>query len=162
PISPTTVSSCRRSASIASRRRTSASITSCGISCTWRSERTMSSSPGAAEFALSCPVPFSDTDRILLGHGSGAHLTADLIGRCFLPAFRNPHLERLDDQATVEAGGARLAFTTDSYVVTPLFFPGGDIGHLAVNGTVNDLAMAGARPLYLSAAFILEEGFPLT
>jgi hydrogenase expression/formation protein HypE len=97
----------------------------------------------------------------LLGHGSGGKLTADLISRCFLPAFDNPHLGRLDDQAVVEVGGARLAFTTDSYVVTPLFFPGGDIGTLAVNGTINDLAMAGARPLYLSAAFILEEGFPL-
>jgi len=112
-------------------------------------------------FALSCPIPFGDTDRILLGHGSGGTMTADLIGRCFLPAFRNAYLDKLDDQAVVGAGGARLAFSTDSYVVTPLFFPGGDIGRLAVNGTVNDLAMAGARPLYLSAAFILEEGFPL-
>ena len=112
-------------------------------------------------FALSCPIPFGDADRILLGHGSGGTMTADLIGRCFLPAFGNPYLDKLDDQAVVGAGGTRLAFSTDSYVVTPLFFPGGDIGRLAVNGTVNDLAMAGARPLYLSAAFILEEGFPL-
>jgi hydrogenase expression/formation protein HypE len=88
-------------------------------------------------------------------------MTAELIARCFLPAFRNPHLEKLDDHALVEADGARLAFTTDAYVVTPLFFPGGDIGALAVHGTVNDLATAGARPLYLAAAFILEEGFPL-
>jgi len=116
---------------------------------------------GATAFAVSCPTPLVDTNRILLGHGSGGTMTADLITRCFLPAFRNPYLDKLDDQAVVSAGGARLAFTTDSYVVTPLFFPGGDIGRLAVNGTVNDLAMAGARPLYLSAAFILEEGFPL-
>jgi hydrogenase expression/formation protein HypE len=88
-------------------------------------------------------------------------MTAELIARCFLPAFRNEILDRRDDQAVIDIGGARLAFTTDSYVVTPLFFPGGDIGDLAVNGTVNDLAMAGAQPLYLGAAFILEEGFPL-
>jgi hydrogenase expression/formation protein HypE len=88
-------------------------------------------------------------------------MTADLIARYFLPAFRNSYLERLDDQAVFNVAGERLAFTTDAHVVTPLFFPGGDIGMLAVNGTVNDLAMAGARPLYLSAAFILEEGFPL-
>jgi hydrogenase expression/formation protein HypE len=106
-------------------------------------------------------VPFTGADRVLLGHGSGGKLTAELIARCFLPAFRNEHLERLDDAAVVDVGGARLAFTTDAYVVTPLFFPGGDLGALAVNGTVNDLAMAGARPLYLSAAFIIEEGFPL-
>ena len=109
----------------------------------------------------SCPIPLNDTDRILLGHGSGGKMTAELIARCFLPAFRNEILERLDDQAVVEIGGVRLAFSTDAYVVTPLFFPGGDIGDLAVNGTVNDLAMAGARPLYLAASFILEEGFPL-
>jgi hydrogenase expression/formation protein HypE len=111
--------------------------------------------------AVSCPVPFADTDRVLLGHGSGGRMSADLIARCFLPAFANPYLDRLDDQAVLGVNGSRLAFTTDAYVVTPLFFPGGDIGALAVNGTVNDLAMAGARPLYLSAAFILEEGFPL-
>jgi hydrogenase expression/formation protein HypE len=123
----------------------------------------MSSDPttlGSA-LALSCPVPFAATDRILLGHGSGGKMTAELLARCFLPAFRNEYLDRLDDQAVVTVAGARLAFTTDSYVVTPLFFPGGDIGTLAVNGTVNDLAAGGARPLYLSAAFILEEGLPL-
>jgi hydrogenase expression/formation protein HypE len=106
-------------------------------------------------------VPFAATDRILLGHGSGGQMTTELLARCFLPAFRNEYLDRLDDQAVVTVAGARLAFTTDSYVVTPLFFPGGDIGTLAVNGTVNDLAAGGARPLYLSAAFILEEGLPL-
>jgi len=109
----------------------------------------------------SCPLPLTDTDRVLLGHGSGGKLTAELIARCFLPAFRNDVLERMDDQAVVGIGAARLAFSTDAYVVTPLFFPGGDIGDLAVNGTVNDLAMAGARPRYLAASFILEEGFPL-
>src|SRR5215510_14179253 len=106
----------------------------------------------------SCPVPILDTTEVLLGHGSGGKLTADLIEKLFLPAFRNPYLDKRDDQAVLEVNGARLAFTTDSFVVTPLFFPGGDIGKLAVNGTVNDLAMSGARPLYLSAAFILEEG----
>jgi hydrogenase expression/formation protein HypE len=110
----------------------------------------------------SCPVPIQDTTEVLLGHGSGGKLTADLIEKLFLPAFRNPYLDKRDDQAVLEVHGVRLAFTTDSFVVTPLFFPGGDIGTLAVNGTVNDLAMSGARPLYLSAAFILEEGLPLT
>jgi hydrogenase expression/formation protein HypE len=93
-----------------------------------------------------------------LGHGSGGKLTAQLIEKVFLPAFSNPVLDRLDDQAVVPFGGSRLAFTTDAFVVTPIFFPGGDIGDLAVNGTINDLAMSGARPLYLAAAFILEEG----
>ena len=106
----------------------------------------------------SCPLPIFDHQQIVLGHGSGGKLTADLIDQIFLPAFKNPVLDKLDDQAVVTVGGARLAFTTDSFVVTPIFFPGGDIGRLAVHGTVNDLAMSGARPLYLSAAFILEEG----
>ena len=113
------------------------------------------------DMTLSCPAPLIETDRVLLGHGSGGKLTAGLLERYFLPAFHNPHLDRRDDQALLDIDGARLAFTTDSYVVSPLFFPGGDIGSLAVNGTVNDLAMAGAHPLYLSAGFILEEGFPL-
>ena len=98
-------------------------------------------------------------ERITLAHGAGGKATHTLIEAIFLDAFRNPLLERLDDQAVFTADGTRLAFTTDSYVVSPLFFPGGDIGELAVNGTVNDLAMSGARPLYLSAGFILEEGF---
>ena len=108
-----------------------------------------------------CPVPLTDAEHILLGHGSGGKLTARLIEGLILPAFRNPALERLDDQAILPFGGERLAFTTDSYVVTPIFFPGGDIGELAVNGTVNDLAMGGARPLYLSLALILEEGLAM-
>ena len=106
----------------------------------------------------SCPIPIFDHKQIVLGHGSGGKLTADLIEKIFLPAFSNQVLDKLDDQAVVTIGGARLAFTTDSFVVTPIFFPGGDIGRLAVHGTVNDLAMSGASPLYLSAAFILEEG----
>jgi hydrogenase expression/formation protein HypE len=106
----------------------------------------------------SCPIPIFEHRQIVLGHGSGGKLTSDLIENVFLPAFKNPVLDKLDDQAVVTVNGARVAFTTDSFVVSPIFFPGGDIGSLAVNGTVNDLAMSGARPLYLSAAFILEEG----
>lgn len=108
-----------------------------------------------------CPVPIADASQILLGHGSGGKLTADLIEKIILPAFSNAALDRLDDQAIVAFGNMRLAFTTDSYVVTPIFFPGGDIGELAVNGTINDLAMGGAKPLFLSVAFILEEGLPV-
>lgn len=108
-----------------------------------------------------CPLPLLDHERILLGHGSGGMLSAQLVERLFKPAFDNPILDRLDDQAVFDSPGARLAFTTDSYVVTPLFFPGGDIGSLAVHGTINDLAMSGARPLYLSCGFILEEGLAL-
>jgi len=108
-----------------------------------------------------CPLPATHVEEIRLGHGSGGKLTAQLIERMFLPAFRNPALEALDDQAIVAVNGSRLAFTTDSYVITPIFFPGGDIGELAVNGTINDLAVGGARPLCLSLALILEEGLPL-
>jgi hydrogenase expression/formation protein HypE len=113
------------------------------------------------EFTLSCPLPVTDRKTVVMGHGSGGKLSARLIREVFLPAFDNPLLNRLDDQAVLDAGGARVALTTDSYVVTPLFFPGGDIGKLAVHGTINDLAMSGAAPLALSAAFILEEGFSL-
>jgi len=113
------------------------------------------------DFVLSCPLPVTSRKNIVLGHGSGGRLTAQLIHDVFLPAFDNEILRKLDDQAVLQVGGARIAFTTDSYVVTPLFFPGGDIGQLAVNGTVNDLAMSGAKPLYLSASFIIEEGFEL-
>ena len=101
-------------------------------------------------------------ERITLSHGSGGRATHTLIDALFLEAFRNPLLEPLEDQAVFSVGAERLAFTTDTYVVSPLFFPGGDIGDLAVNGTVNDLAVSGARPLYLSAGFVLEEGFPIT
>jgi hydrogenase expression/formation protein HypE len=113
------------------------------------------------EFTLSCPVPLPANDRVVLGHGGGGKLTQQLIERVFMPRFRNPALEARHDGAVLQAGGARLAFTTDSYVVRPLVFPGGNIGDLAVNGTVNDLAMCGARPLYLSTAFILEEGLEM-
>jgi hydrogenase expression/formation protein HypE len=110
------------------------------------------------DFALACPIPITERKSIIMGHGSGGKLTAQLVRDLFVPAFDNEYLRKLDDQAVFEAGSARLAFTTDSFVVTPLFFPGGNIGELAVNGTVNDLAMSGARPLFLSAAFIMEEG----
>ena len=100
--------------------------------------------------------------HITLAHGSGGRAMHDLVEGLFLEYFRNPLLEKLEDQAVFEVKAAsRMAFTTDSYVVDPIFFPGGDIGELAVHGTVNDLAMSGARPLYLSAGFILEEGFPI-
>ncbi len=118
----------------------------------------------AAAFG-SCPLPQSRYDHILLGHGSGGGLTNELIRRVFLPAFANKTLACLEDQATLDlngvAGGDRIAFTTDSFVIRPIFFPGGDIGSLAVHGTVNDLAVGGATPKFLSAAFILEEGLPL-
>src|SRR5258705_6114384 len=104
-------------------------------------------------------------EQITLAHGSGGRAMHELVEGLFLEYLRNPLLEALEDQAVFEIGSAegpsRLAFTTDSYVVDPIFFPGGDIGSLAVNGTVNDLAMSGARPLYLSAGFILEEGFSI-
>lgn len=99
-------------------------------------------------------------ERILLAHGSGGRLSHDLVKNSFLPALGNPILKALDDSAVLDLSG-RIAFTTDSYVVSPLFFPGGDIGRLAVCGTVNDLSMAGAEPLYLSLSLILEEGFPI-
>src|SRR5580658_38200 len=98
-------------------------------------------------------------DRITMSHGAGGKATQSLIEAIFLEAFSNPLLEPLEDGASLRIGETRLAFTTDSYVVSPLFFPGGNIGDLAINGTVNDLAMTGAVPLYLSAGFILEEGF---
>ncbi len=100
-------------------------------------------------------------ERITMSHGAGGKATQTLIEAIFLDEFRNPLLEPLEDAARLQVGGARLALTTDSYVVSPLFFPGGSIGDLAVNGTVNDLAMSGASPLFLSAGFILEEGFPV-
>lgn len=100
-------------------------------------------------------------ERITLAHGAGGKATHTLIDAVFLEAFRNPVLETLDDGALLQVNGGRLVFTTDSFVVSPLFFPGGDIGDLAVNGTVNDLAVCGARPRFLSAGFILEEGFPV-
>jgi hydrogenase expression/formation protein HypE len=100
-------------------------------------------------------------ERITLSHGSGGKATQTLVEAVFLESFRNPQLELLEDAAELTIGGARLALTTDSFVVSPIFFPGGNIGDLAVNGTVNDLAVSGATPLYLTAGFILEEGFPV-
>ncbi len=105
-----------------------------------------------------CPAPILEHKQIVLGHGSGGKLTQDLIEGLFLPNFNNAYLAQLDDQAVLEVNGSRLAFTTDSFVVTPIFFPGGDIGRLAINGTLNDLAMSGATPRFIAAAFILEEG----
>jgi hydrogenase expression/formation protein HypE len=112
-------------------------------------------------FNLSCPAPRVADDRIVLAHGGGGRLTHQLIEKIFMPAFSNAMLEQRHDGAVLPVNGARLAFTTDSFVVRPLIFPGGNIGDLAVNGTVNDLAMCGARPLYLSAGFILEEGLEM-
>jgi hydrogenase expression/formation protein HypE len=113
------------------------------------------------QLAFQCPIPIQEYPTVLLAHGGGGRLTQMLIERMFLPAFYNPALETLHDGAVLEVEGVRLAFTTDSFVVSPLFFPGGDIGELAVNGTINDLAMCGARALYLSLGLILEEGFPM-
>jgi hydrogenase expression/formation protein HypE len=113
------------------------------------------------KFAPSCPIPIAQYPHVLLAHGGGGRLMHQLIDKMFLSAFRNPLLETRHDSTVVNLTGDKLAFTTDSYVVRPLFFPGGDVGSMAVHGTVNDLAMSGARPLYLSAAFIIEEGLPM-
>lgn len=109
-----------------------------------------------------CPAPLRDQPVVVMGHGGGGALSAELVRDVFAAAYGNPVLDALGDCAVLRLGGARLAFSTDSYVVRPLFFPGGSLGDLAVNGTVNDLAMSGARPAYLSAAFVLEEGVELT
>ena len=116
---------------------------------------------GAPDFRLECPIPITDYPTVTLAHGGGGKLMHQLLEKMVLPAFRNDMLESRHDGAVFSVGNARLAFTTDSYVVRPLFFPGGDIGSLAINGTVNDLAMCGARPLYLSCGMILEEGLPM-
>lgn len=116
--------------------------------------------PDAIDFPQ-CPLPITQHDTVQLGHGSGGKMMNDLISKLFLWAFDNPLLHNLDDQAVFEINGRRFAFSTDSFVVSPLFFPGGNIGELAVNGTVNDVCMSGAKPLFLSAGFIIEEGCPL-
>ncbi len=108
-----------------------------------------------------CPLPLRDYPRIVLGHGSGGRLSAELIRHLFVPLLGNDALSALNDQAVLDVAGARLAFTTDSFVVQPLVFPGGSIGSLAVHGTINDLAVSGAQPLYLAAGFILEEGLAM-
>ncbi len=109
---------------------------------------------------MSCPIPISDYPKVLLAHGGGGKLNQQLIEKMFVPAFGKPP-GPLHDGVVFSLGEARLAFTTDSYVVNPIFFPGGSIGELAVNGTVNDLAMCGASPLYLSTAFVIEEGLAM-
>jgi hydrogenase expression/formation protein HypE len=109
----------------------------------------------------SCPLPLRDYPAIVMGHGGGGKLSAELVEHLFLPAFRNDALANLGDASIVPLAGQRIAISTDSFVVRPLFFPGGSIGDLAVNGTVNDLAVSGARPLYLTVGMILEEGLPI-
>jgi hydrogenase expression/formation protein HypE len=117
----------------------------------------------APDFAnWTCPLPLADYPTIVMGHGGGGKLGNELVEHLFLPAFRNAALENLGDAAVLSLDSGRIAMSTDSFVVQPLFFPGGSIGELAVNGTVNDLAVSGAIPKYLSASFILEEGFPLS
>ena len=111
--------------------------------------------------SVSCSVPIMDHDTVQLAHGAGGRLSADLIDKIFLPRFGNETLNKLEDQATLNLPPGKLAFSTDSFVVDPIFFPGGNIGELAIYGTVNDVAMSGATPLYISVAFILEEGLPM-
>jgi hydrogenase expression/formation protein HypE len=122
----------------------------------------MADKAGTPDFSnWSCPLPLVGYPTIVMGHGGGGKLGNELVEYLFLPAFRNPALENLGDAAVLDLGSSRVAMSTDSFVVQPLFFPGGSIGELAVNGTVNDLAVSGAEPRFLSASFILEEGFPL-
>jgi hydrogenase expression/formation protein HypE len=122
----------------------------------------MADKGGMPDFSnWSCPLPLVGYPSIVMGHGGGGKLGNELVEHLFLPAFRNPALENLGDAAVLDLGSGRVAMSTDSFVVQPLFFPGGSIGELAVNGTVNDLAVSGAEPRFLSASFILEEGFPL-
>lgn len=109
----------------------------------------------------SCPMPLRDYPNVILGHGGGGKLSAELVEHLFLPAFANETLATLGDSAILNMGAERLAFSTDSFVVQPLFFPGGSIGELAVHGTVNDIAMRGAKPLFLSCGFIIEEGMSI-
>ncbi|MDJ0753904.1 MAG: hydrogenase expression/formation protein HypE [Ardenticatenaceae bacterium] len=108
-----------------------------------------------------CPLPLRDHPAIVMGHGGGGKLSSELVEHLFLPAFQNDMLANLGDASVVGLNGTRLAMSTDSYVIQPLFFPGGNIGELAVHGTINDISMSGASPLYLSCGFILEEGLPL-
>ncbi|MEN2998730.1 MAG: hydrogenase expression/formation protein HypE [Brevinematia bacterium] len=111
--------------------------------------------------AFECPTPIPSTERIRLGHGSGGRLTSSLIEKVFLPLFSNEYLDKLHDGAIIELPSSKIAFSTDSYVITPIFFPGGDIGKLSITGTINDLAMCGARPLFISLSLIIEEGFEM-
>lgn len=109
---------------------------------------------------FTCPVPILSHDTVQLAHGAGGKLSNEMIDKIFLPRFTNSTLEKMEDQAVLENPGGRIAFSTDTFVVDPIFFPGGDIGDLAINGTVNDIAMSGAIPKFLSVGFILEEGLP--
>jgi hydrogenase expression/formation protein HypE len=118
----------------------------------------MAIEPRATFDGWTCPLPLRNSPNVVMGHGGGGAMSAELVEHVFLPAFANRTLAQLGDSAVVEVPGSRLAFSTDSFVVRPLFFPGGSIGELAVNGTVNDLAMVGAVPKFLSVGFILEEG----
>ncbi|MBM4176177.1 MAG: hydrogenase expression/formation protein HypE [Ignavibacteria bacterium] len=113
------------------------------------------------DFNLSCPIPKSEYDKVLLAHGGGGTLSHHLLQKIFFSQFNNELLDVQHDGAMFTIGGNRFAFTTDSYVVNPIFFPGGNIGDLAVNGTVNDLSVCGAKPLFISAGFIIEEGFEI-
>lgn len=113
------------------------------------------------DFTLSCPLPISDYPHVLLAHGGGGKLMQTLIDKMFRASFTNSLLEQNHDSTIINLDGTKIAFTTDSYVVKPIFFPGGDIGTLAINGTVNDLAMSGAKPLYISLGMIIEEGYPM-
>ena len=112
-------------------------------------------------FELSCPIPISRYPQVLLAHGGGGTLMHNLIEKMFMSEFKNPALDIRHDSSVLNIDVNKIAFTTDSYVVSPLFFPGGDIGSLAIHGTVNDLSMSGAKPLYISAGFIIEEGLPM-
>ncbi|MEU4314295.1 hydrogenase expression/formation protein HypE [Nocardia sp. NPDC024068] len=127
-----------------------------------REDRNMSGAATIDADGWVCPIPLRDSPTIVMGHGGGGAMSGELIEHLFLPAFGPAADAGMGDSAVVTVGGTRLAFSTDSFVVKPLVFPGGSIGELAVNGTVNDLAMAGARPLALSTAFILEEGTALS
>ncbi len=109
-----------------------------------------------------CPAPIMEHETVQMAHGAGGRLSQALMQRIFMPHLHNTFLDLLDDQAKLDLPPGRIAFTTDTYVVSPMFFPGGNIGELAINGTVNDLAVGGAKPLYLSAGFVLEEGLPLS
>ena len=115
----------------------------------------------ALDFTAACPAPFQDYERVVLGHGSGGRLSHELLTRVILPALGRDPNAVLEDQATLPAIDGRIAVTTDAFVIQPLFFPGGDIGSLSVHGTINDLAVGGARPLHLTASLIIEEGLPL-
>ncbi len=113
------------------------------------------------DFSLSCPIPKSEYEKVLLAHGGGGTLSHQLINKIFISQFGNDYLNVQHDGAIIEFEGVKFAFTTDSYVVQPIFFPGGNIGELAINGTVNDISVCGAKPLFISVGFIIEEGLDL-